>query len=111
MPRHQLLVLSNPAPGQEDAYHEWYTHTHLRDVLELPGFTAAQRFSLDATPAGGSAMPRFAAIYEFETDDVEALFAQLAGRFGEDPDTQRLLDFDSLQTLVLTPITERRTAD
>ena len=38
-----LLVLSSPASGREDEYHEWYTETHLEEVVATPGFVAAQR--------------------------------------------------------------------
>ncbi len=107
MSRRQLLILSDPAPGREQEYQDWYTHTHLPDVLTIPGFTAAQRFSTADTGSGPS-LPAFAAIYEFEAEDVDAVFAQLAERFGNDQQTQELLDFSTLRTLVLTPICERQ---
>ncbi|HEY1974658.1 MAG TPA: hypothetical protein VGH89_42395 [Pseudonocardia sp.] len=46
MERHILLVHSNPAPGQEDAYNSWYTDQHLAEVIDVPGFVAAHRLRM-----------------------------------------------------------------
>jgi hypothetical protein len=42
-----LLVLSDPVSGADDAaYNDWYDHTHLPEVLALPGFSSARRFRM-----------------------------------------------------------------
>ena len=48
MASHMLIVLSNPSEGQDVEYNEWYTGTHLADVLKTDGFSAAQRFKLSS---------------------------------------------------------------
>lgn len=78
--KHLLLVLSEPVPGKEDEYNDWYTGTHLGEVVNTPGFVAAQRFefvvSKDGTPPPFSHI----AIYEVEGDLFEAKEALAAGR-------------------------------
>ncbi len=58
--KHVLVVMSNPAPGKEQEYNDWYTNVHLGDVLKVPGIVSAQRFKLDdkqrtGTPSGSCA--------------------------------------------------------
>jgi len=78
MRRFKMLVFSEPFEGQDDAYNEWYTGRHLKDVCALDGFTAAQRFTLHSVSMGQT-LNRYLAIYEVETDDpewvVENMFA------------------------------------
>ena len=81
MTAHRLMVFTEPAPGREDEYNQWYDEVHLREVLEIEGFVAAQRFKIsDAQIAGmtGDVPARYLAIYEIEGGDVEAILANLA---------------------------------
>ena len=41
MASHMLIVLSNASEGKDVEYNEWYTGTHLADVLKTDGFSAA----------------------------------------------------------------------
>lgn len=74
------VVRSNPVPGREDEYNDWYTRRHLPEILTIPGFASAQRFVL-SPPAGGGAEPppshSYLAIYEI-TADPSVAFAALA---------------------------------
>jgi hypothetical protein len=46
MPDHVFFVLSEPPEGlAEGEYERWYG-VHMREVLELPGFVAAECFAL-----------------------------------------------------------------
>ena len=45
MTKCNFVILSNPVAGREDEFNEWYTKQHLDDVLKVPGFVAAQRFT------------------------------------------------------------------
>ena len=65
-----LIVESRPAsPEEAAAYHEWYDHTHLPEILKVDGFVSARRLeSLDSDT--------FIVIYEIE-GDVEAARAAL----------------------------------
>jgi hypothetical protein len=47
---HVFLAFTDPAPGREDEYHDWYLNTHIPEVLESLAWTDAQRYEL-AEPA------------------------------------------------------------
>jgi hypothetical protein len=78
MRRFKMLVFSQPFPGREDEFNEWYTGQHLADICALPGFTSAQRFTLHSVSMGTTLNP-YLAIYDVETDDpdwvIETMFA------------------------------------
>ncbi len=62
MAKYTFVVLSNPTtPAQEAEYNEWYNKIHIADVLNVPGFVAAQRFKLAeaqfADGTHGSSLP------------------------------------------------------
>jgi hypothetical protein len=103
--KYVYVILSNPVEGREDEYNDWYTNTHLADVKRL-GFTSAQRFRLADMPQPTD--HKYLAIYEVETDDIEAVSASLVKAAG----TPALLlsdamDFGTLQTWFFEAITER----
>jgi hypothetical protein len=66
-----LVVQSGPADATRlDEYNDWYTNTHIPDMLAGPGFVSARRYRrLD--PTGPPAdKPGYLAIYELEADDL-----------------------------------------
>lgn len=66
-----MVVETNCADKAKEAeFNEWYNKTHLPDVLKTPGFTRATRYE-NINPSEGE--PKFLAIYEIETDDIDAL--------------------------------------
>ena len=71
MASHMLIVLSNASEGKDVEYNEWYTGTHLADVLKTDGFSAAQRFKLSSHQVMDKGPYEYMAIYEVETDDLE----------------------------------------
>jgi len=96
---HQLLVLSNPAPGQEDAYNRWYDEIHLREVCEVPGIVAAQRFA--AAPGEAWA---YSATYEIEAEDPQAVVAEVMARVADGRIAMTdAFDMGSFKMLLLTP--------
>jgi hypothetical protein len=74
MRKFKMLVFSEPFPGRDDEFNEWYTHQHLDDLCALPGFTSAQRFTLNSVTMG-TALNKYLAIYDVETDDPDAVMA------------------------------------
>ena len=44
MAKYTFVVLTNPTSGKEAEYNKWYNDQHIPDVLNVPGFVAAQRF-------------------------------------------------------------------
>jgi hypothetical protein len=74
-----LIVLSDPSPGKEDEYNDWYSGPHLREVVATPGFVAAQRFRSVTTGEGGPPHS-YLAIYEVEGDIEQAKASLAAGK-------------------------------
>jgi hypothetical protein len=72
---HRLIVFSAPEPGYEDEYNDWYNNIHLAEVIEIPGFVAAQRFKLsaDQLPDFKTSPYEYLAIYEFDRPPGEPL--------------------------------------
>lgn len=66
-----LYVESEPDSADEaDAYHQWYDHTHMKEMLGIDGLVSARRFA----PLGEGP---FVAVYEIEADDLAAVQARL----------------------------------
>ncbi|WP_274626951.1 DUF4286 family protein [Arvimicrobium flavum] len=101
MPKYLFFGFTNPVPGREDEYNDWYTETHLPDLLKVPGIVSAQRFKLaDHQRSPGPHPYKYLAVYECETDDVRSIVSELKARSGtsEMPissamDTERLMYF------------------
>ncbi len=71
-----LLVMTNAVEGRESEFNEWYTSTHIRDLLKVTGVVSAQRFQCRA----GNEAFGFLALYELETDDPEGVLAIIRER-------------------------------
>jgi hypothetical protein len=83
MKHFKLVVLSNPAEGREDEYNDWYTNTHLADVLRVPGIVRAQRLRRTEQQRDASPQPwKYLAIYECEAPDVQLVIDGLRARSG-----------------------------
>lgn len=77
MPKHCFVVMSDPVPGREDEYNDWYGGRHLSDVLAVEGFAAAQRFAFVPTDFSATAPHRYLALYEIEAERAEDAAAAL----------------------------------
>jgi len=104
MAKHLLVVFTNAAEGKDEEFNRWYNDVHLADVLKADGFVGAQRFALE--PMGGESPHRYLALYEIETDDIDAAVKGLAGSAGTMVISDAMTD---AMALVASPITERRT--
>jgi hypothetical protein len=73
--KHVLVVLTNAVEGQDDAFNKWYDEQHLPDVLAIPGFVAAQRYTIAPDQMSDPALHthRYLALYEIEGDANAAL--------------------------------------
>jgi len=72
--RHAFLALTNPAPGREDEFNDWYDTHHLPEVLRYgSGMRGGRRFRLSPAQRPGHAPPwRYLAWYDLEHDDLAA---------------------------------------
>ena len=77
-----FMAYSSPSSSErEQEFHEWYENTHLPEILALPGFLAAQRFS--ATSINMVNQPwvtehGYLAIYEHSASDLDTYNASFA---------------------------------
>ena len=102
MPLYQYVILTEAAAGREHEFETWYDDQHLADVARVPGVVSATRqrvqkiISPNASPAWISL-----AIYEIESDDPEAVLAEIHHRAGTDdmPLTDALVASSTLQIL------------
>jgi hypothetical protein len=60
-----LLAFSNPVPGQEDEFNDWYGGEHAPARLTVPGIFNARRYA--AVESDG---PRYMAIYDLESPET-----------------------------------------
>jgi hypothetical protein len=79
--RYVMLVFANPIPGKEAEFNDWYTNTHMGDLVQLPGWMGAQRFRIIT-----SVMPRLSVagyshgyliIWDLEDNDANAALARM----------------------------------
>lgn len=70
-----LIVQSDPLPGREDEYHDWYSNQHLQHVVKVPGFVSGQRFSISPVQRLADNPPPshgFLSVYEVVGDPATA---------------------------------------
>jgi hypothetical protein len=108
MPHFKYVVFTEPKPGREDAYNDWYDNIHLAEVIAVEGFVAAQRFKIVDVAGNAPGASRYLAIYEIEADDPRAVIDRLmaigttGGMVLSDA-----LDQESARTILYQPIGER----
>jgi hypothetical protein len=94
-------VLTNPVPGKEAEYNEWYNKQHIPD--------GAQRFRLADTQMGDDKKThKYLALYEIETNDLAATFKEMAARRGT-PDIvmSDSIDLKGANAAVFEPVAEK----
>jgi len=118
MAKAMLVVLSNPvSPQVEDEYNDWYNNVHLKDIVAVEGFVAAQRFKIVETEATAEApkpAQRYIALYELDTDDIEGAAKRLTEFAMADDGRMEMsaaFDADSSLAFYVQPIGARVTAD
>ena len=112
MASHRLFVFTQPVEGKDAEYNDWYDKIHLKEVLEIEGFVAAQRFALAEGPADGEAPVApapYVAIYEIEAESMEQAMANLMGS-SESMDMSDALDLTAAKTFAYTAIGEKQHA-
>lgn len=87
MARYKFIAQCNAVTGREREFNAWYDTQHMPDMLKIPGFISAERFTLAGQGPFG-----FLAIYELETDDLAGTMAEIGKRAG----TQAMLISDAL---------------
>lgn len=101
-----MLVSSRPAEGREDEYNDWYSGSHLADVLRVTGFVAAQRFKLSDVSQSVQPTTNYLAVYEIETSDIDATMNDFQSAV-RDMKISSALDRKSLSVCTFRAITDR----
>jgi hypothetical protein len=65
-------------PMKEDEFNDWYDNTHMPDMLEVPGFIQATRWV--SADKKDNMIRKYLAMYELETDDIDAFNAAMRER-------------------------------
>jgi hypothetical protein len=109
MAKYTFVVLTNPVPGKEAEYNEWYNKQHIPDVLNIPGMVCAQRFRIaEDQPAVDQKTHKYLALYEIETSDLPGVFKELAARRGSaDMVMSESIDLKNANACVFTPVADR----
>ena len=66
--KHLCLVLTEPVPGKEAQFDDYYENLHLDEVLTSTGWKSAQRFVLK-DQVGRECPLSYLALYEVDADD------------------------------------------
>lgn len=76
-----LVTYSEVAPEHDAAYNRWYDDVHIPDCLKATHWLSARRYRLAPphdSPANQSPVCRYLTVWELDTEDIEAAFAELA---------------------------------
>ena len=107
MTRHLRMAFGNALEGLDDDFNRWYNDTHLGQILEIPGYMAAQRFELSSTQVISNPPYKCVALYEVETDDLARTSDDLMLKPREELPVTHAWDYDNCATWWYTPITDR----
>ena len=80
MAQYKFLVFTNARDGRDDEFNKWYDETHLGEVIDVPGFTGAERYAVRPQPGEEAPAHKYLAIYDMQTDDVASTLAGLMRR-------------------------------
>jgi hypothetical protein len=76
--KYKMLVFTNAAEGKDKEFNDWYQNTHLAQIVSIKSFTQAQRFRFSTNIVPGASDPSpYLAIYDIETDDINASLAAM----------------------------------
>jgi hypothetical protein len=111
MAHFRYIILCDPVVGREDEFRAWYADVHIPQVLEVPGFVAAQQFEVTDAGFGMPRRRRFLVIYEIEAEDPATVIAALQARSGtEFLKMSESLDRENVFARVFAPISDRMIA-
>ncbi|UIX29176.1 DUF4286 family protein [Streptomyces sp. GQFP] len=100
--RYLMIAQTTPVEGRDDEFNAWYDGEHLKDVLAIPGFVAAERFEV----ASGEAPFKYYAFYEVEAESIGEIWAA-AGRMRDSMATTEALG--KTGAFILSPLGSRVT--
>jgi hypothetical protein len=103
----KFLAFTNPVEGRDDEYNEWYTNTHLADLLRVPGLKSAQRFRLTNSQKKAGPHPwKYMAIYDCDAEDPMQIIEGIRTRSGTAEMPQSTAVDSEHYSVYFEPITE-----
>jgi hypothetical protein len=83
MAKYVMIALNGPTPdGDEVEVERWYRDVHMPELLSIPEIKSARRYkTVGGQVANGEGWP-YVAIYEIETDDLQAMMAEVPNKVG-----------------------------
>ena len=76
--KYKMVVFTNAVEGKDKDFNDWYQNTHLAQIVSIKSFVQAQRFRFHTSIVPGSPdSARYMAIYDIETDDINASLAAM----------------------------------
>jgi hypothetical protein len=79
--RYAMLVFANPIPGREAEFNDWYTNTHMGDLVQLPGWVGAQRFriitNVTPRPTAAGYNQGYLIIWDLEETDANSALGRM----------------------------------
>jgi hypothetical protein len=79
--RYAMLVFANPIPGREAEFNDWYTNTHMGDLVQLQGWMGAQRFrivtNVQPRPSTAGYAHGYLIIWDLEEADPNAALSRM----------------------------------
>ncbi len=87
-----IIALFNATVGRDEEFNDWYTNTHLPEVVAVPGVVSAQRYHLPE-PLVGELPYRYATLYEVEGGAAAAVQGIFGSGLGMSPtiDTSNMI--------------------
>jgi hypothetical protein len=100
-----VLVFTNPAQGKEEQFNDWYSNTHIQEVVGVPGFISAHRFQLCPKQLAQDQPYKYLAIYEVEYGKEEEALnnLQAAAATFDMPD---VADLDHAHSMIVRSCSE-----
>lgn len=79
MPRSIYLAFSNPVPGREDEFNDWFDNRHIPDWMQIEGLVSLQRFRRTVEQRSEGPHPwEYLIVYECEAADRVKVIEQLS---------------------------------
>jgi hypothetical protein len=80
MARYKLLAWTNPAPGKEAEFNDWYDRQHVPDILAVPGIVDCQRFRVAVPSPVGETKWKYVAMYDVDSEQPAQIFQEMIAR-------------------------------
>jgi hypothetical protein len=79
--RYVMLVFANPIPGGEVEFNDWYTNTHMGDLVQLQGWMGAQRFrivtNVQPRPSAAGYGHGYLIVWDLEETEANAALSRM----------------------------------